>query len=337
MTSPLGFNVALVKLHDYPRFLDRMRKLQPSAITACIDSDNDIDKVLKLRGDLPDVKIVGRVVHPVDGAFHLKPKAIGDNRQYVASPADVLNRWGALGKNGGILYLANEPGTDNKDDVARLVMWMVECIQLATGSGISLCIGNFSTGTPGMNDGEWDSRFDPVLKALSGSDMHYLGVHEYRPNPGRILRFVGAIERAKTLGIKPPRFLITEAGWDRDVNSTEPSNLRGYKSRAISGDAFAQQYINLCERDYRPYIDAGILLAVCIFCYGNTGGWEDFDVEEDTGFWDRLAKWNYRPALPPPVTATPAPTFISPPAMPHKYARIVNLLRELANEFDELD
>lgn len=345
--SPLTFNCHLPYIKNYPRFIKRMQKLNPRGLVGLVDSDNDMPMIEGLKADLPNTRIVGRVVvKDRDGEFHLKPKAKDDNREWIASPVDFMNRWGRLGRRGGTLYAENEPGTgydpakaDEVGDVERLVKWTVQTAQMGMLNDTSLCLLNLGTGQPKIFNDEWDSIFDPILKMPPGTwDRHMIGLHEYKPRPGRILRLKALLKRCQTLKVQPPKLGITECGWDRDPNSTEDSKLRGYKVRGMNGLAYFNDLRELIEVDYRPFIDAGILLFVAVFCYGNSGGWDDMDVENDDGFWEALNEWKYVPGT---VTPTPEPQP-EPEKEPEKpvpvnpYAKIVALLRELANELEQL-
>lgn len=345
--SPLSFNAFLPKIHNYPRFIKRMQKLNPRALVALVDSDNDIPMIERLKGDLPNTKIVGRVVvEDTDGKFHQKPQAQGDTRDWVASPSDFMNRWGRLGRSGRTLYALNEPGTayeatkaDEVANIERLVKWTCQTLQMGTLSDTSVCALNMGTGQPGLVNGEWDPIFDPILKLPPGTwDRHLIGLHEYLPKPGRILRLKALVKRCETLKVQPPKLLITEAGWDFDPNSGEPTWYNGYRSRSRSGEIFFNDMRTLIEVDYRPYIDAGILLAVCVFCYGcSSSRWNAYDVEEDDGFWACVDGWQYVPAAAPVVVLPPA-TVEEPKPVPatKRYAKIVALLRELADELEQL-
>lgn len=313
--NPFGVNAAITYIHDFPRFVRRMKKLNPRTLTARIDNWNDAPKIEALRGELPNTTIIGRyVIEKTDGEFHTQPKAEKDaGKEWVASPMNCLNSWGRLGKQGGMLYLANEPGTahdpnstDDQMNLDRLVRWTVEALTMATFSETSLAVLGLGTGQPVLVNGEWDSVFDPILQMPPGTwQRHAINLHEYLPRPGRVLRFAGLFARAKTLHAPKQRIVLTEAGWDRDQNAREDSKLRGYKSRDISGGDFARQTIYVVENDYRPYIDDGSLMGVDGFCYGNSGGWEDMNFEDDDGFWEVIDGWTYYPSNSTPIAVQP--------------------------------
>lgn len=315
MACPIGVNAHIRYIKDWTLFAERMVDLRPAAIVAMVDKDEHIPYVLKLADDLRPIGtlVVGRVwVADIEGQFHLKPAAPGDERKYIVSPADALNAWGVLGDRGKrdnvSLYLMNEPSGYNADWRARLCDWWGEAFQLATARHISLVGPNFATGHPELTaDGlEWTPDLDRLLHEFGASNLHYLGLHEYLPGIGvnnRVGRVQAVINRCNRLGIKPPRVLITEAGYDSDGKDQH----NGYKSRNMSGTAYANIMIETWKRDYEPL---KVVLAMCVFSYGDSGGWGNFDTEPDAPFWAFMT--NHAPLkktgpLPPVGMPTPAP------------------------------
>jgi len=275
-------NIQCQYVADWGKTLDFLRKLDPVAVVACIDSMNAKNRVFELQQALPNTRVIGRFVFGNDGGMHLKPLAAGDNREYVVSPTDALNAWGELGKDGRTLYLLNEPQANGalQDDISRLVRWMLEALNIATERGISLCIANFGVGHPAlMGNGEYDARFDDVLNMLSKRrDTHSLGMHVYQP-ADTFTRLDGLIKRCKSLGITPPRVHITEAGFDA---ASGGDALNGYKSRGYSGSQFAAFQIDKLKNVYSAYIVDDVLQSVATFCWGNDASWKAFNVENDT-------------------------------------------------------
>lgn len=349
---PLGVNAHLAYV-DIGKLIERMQWLRPRTLVGFIDSDNDMPKVRTLKAALPDTLVIGRAYlkDGVEGKFHLQPEAPGDIREYIAAPADVVNRWGDLGKIGMSLNVHNEPGTDDPDRVTRLVKWTCDALDYAVTQAVHLTVLNLATGHPRLSGKQWDYLFDPLLLTLSKyRDWHTLGLHEYLPEDGRIGRFKAMIERCKVLGIQPPRVVMTEFG----VDSGPGEKVNGYKSRGWDGADYAMKLIDLVERVYRPYLDDGTLLGLNVFSYGNSGIWNNYDVSTDQGYWDTLKDWHYQPTAVKPVEVIPvdilvdkkAPEILQPaapvapattPAAPSSYATIAGLLRQLADAFEALD
>lgn len=285
MTSRLTVNVQCQYVADWAKTLAFLRALQPTAVVACIDSMNALNRVLELQQALPNTKVIGRYVFANDGAMHMKPQAAGDTRKYIVSPQDAINAWGDLGKDGRMLYLLNEPMANGapQEDIARLSAWCVAAIEYAASKNVSLCLLNFGVGHPALvgTNSEYDMRFDDVLKALSAHrDTMALGMHIYQP-ADTFTRLDGLVKRCKWLGITPPRVHITEAGFDAGSGGDA---LSGYRSRGYTGEQFAAFMIDKTRNVYSPYITDDIVQSVAVFCWGNEASWKAFNVENDDGF-----------------------------------------------------
>lgn len=316
--SIIGVNAHMNYMRNRPLFYERMRRLNPSMIVAFIDDMNHRHWIDDLKRNLPDTIVVSRMYHPMDGAFHMRRH---DGAEWVSSPSDTLNWLGGLGRDGLVCSLLNEPGTGG--DVERLMKWTTETLVRATHMGVVTCIGNFSVGTPGIRESEWEPGFDLLLKALQDSP-HYLGLHEYLPGETyRVGRILMMIRRCATLGYKMPKVLITEYGVDTDGGA-----LNGYRSRGWTGQQYAETLCEVAQRVYMPLVNASVLHGAAVFCYGNSGGWENFDVETDNGFWDTLEKHAPRYKAPaPPIPVKPMPT---------DWTIVRNLVHNISLQLDEL-
>lgn len=330
MTQPNGFNIHLRYVKDIGKLYRRMDSLQPAVQTVMIDKDEHIPFVLDLAARYPQTLIVGRVRDVNDGGFHTEPVNDPQQRKYIASPNDFLNRWGALGQGKNLsLYTLNEPMCKEDmtdDEIKRLTDWYVETVNLAKGRGISLTGPNFGYGQPGLNrpvNDQWDARLDPLLYNLSANrDTMFLALHEYGPGePHHLGRLLFMLARCHELKILAPKIVIPEFGLD---STTSPQN--GYKARGLSGDAYVKQMSPVIKRIYMPLVEQGILLGWCFFSYGNSGGWDAFDVEDDEPFFDTLsyaiASGSMKPTKPippyfpppePPVVIEPPPAPVEPP------------------------
>lgn len=279
--TPIGLNIRLRYIQDIAGLRKRLADLKPAWCVLCIDKDPHAEYVKQFAIENPDIRFIARMVdvnpdsdkaEPRDGKWHLKP---ADGRKYLASPEDFLNRWGELGKNGLTLNVSNEPTgypmSDQPDNLQRLADWTLELLKLATARGISVCVLNFATGHPmlvkGPNGTEWPSVFDGVLRYVSEQRLHLIGLHEYLPGVGindRVGRIGALINRCTTLGIKPPRVVITEYG----VDNNGPAALDGYKSRNWPGDFYAHELYNHIETTYRAPLESGVLEGLAVFVYG---------------------------------------------------------------------
>jgi hypothetical protein len=300
--SLIGGNILLNHLRNKQYVISRLKILNPVLCVATVDNSTDMKQIVDLRAELPNTLVIGRVYHPQDGAYHMKPD---DSRYWIASPIDFLNAWGDLGKNGGVLYALNEPGTDIDDvTMTRLVSWTCETIKLANVRGIRLCVLNLATGHPKLINGEWDNRFDPVLKMLSEHRQHMLGCHEYDIGDNdRTGRIEAMFKRCITLGIQPPLVALTETGYDK--SDGEPDNLNGYKSRGLTGEQLGQRRAEVWRRFYLKHPE---IIGEAVFCAGDT--WSAFDFQEDNGFWGYLIA---NPVVRPIPTPLPIPPAVSSP------------------------
>jgi len=309
--NKIGVNILLSHVKDYNRLLSRLRTLKPSAVVATVDGKNDIPRVTALRAARPDTLVIGRVYYEQDGAMHTKPQATGDNNYWVVSPENALNEWGELGRNGGVLYLANEPGT-NPENILRLMDWTCQVIELAHQRGIRLCVMNLSVGTPRIEDG-WgvykrdtgEVTLDPVLRLLAQYREMMLGLHEYLPGDKRVGRLDYLYSRCRALNIQVPNICITEFGYDA-LDGADPKN--GYKSRDISGQEYAKTLLGVYQAVYAPHPE---IIGATVFCAGDNGSWRAFDTEQDSGFWDELIRDSQ--LLEPPKTPTPTKPLPIPP------------------------
>lgn len=322
--TPIGLNIRLRYVQDIAALRKRLADLKPAWCVLCIDKDDHAPYVIQFAKENPDIKFIARVVdvnpdapgtEPRDGKWHLKP---ADGRQYLASPEDFLNRWGELGKGGLTLNVSNEPNgyvdKNHPDNLRRLAEWTLDVLKLATARGISLCVLNFATGHPvlvkGANGTEWVNVFDDVLKYVSEHRQHVIGLHEYLPGIGidfRVGRLGAMVNRCTTLGIKPPRVVITEAG----VDYAGEKDRDGYISRGWGSDFYADALYDLMNVPYKPLLEAGTLEGACVFVYADQGRFKNFDVETDDVFHKtllrRAQKWAQSAV--PPTTATTTGEF----------------------------
>lgn len=165
------------------------------------------------------------------------------------------------------------------------------------------------------------------------------------------------IDQCHEWNIQPPRIVITEAGFDftGDIGAwlnrlkfTPPNkSINGWKTLVEQWHSWWPQWS--AEEAYAKQIqwaqdalwtDAE---AVLLFGWGDSGGWGAYDVSA-AGVLQTQLESASAPVVVPPVVTPPTPTPQQPPAEPPQtpapakpYARIVALLRALADEFEELD
>jgi len=281
--SRVGPWVALNHVKDRGRLLTFCEQLNPSVMLGFVGKTADVHQIIELQAELPDTLMVSRVyTHDGDdpqksneGKYHLDP---ADGRRYLASPADCLNTWGVLGRDGRVLNLLNEPSAYlGQAETQRLIDWLGELIPLADKQDVTLCVPNFGSQHPRIIDSMWDPQFDPVLRLLSGS-RHYLSFHEYGP-AGGVGGINAMVKRCEHLKIKPPRVIITEFGIDHQQG--EEDKLRGYRTRHWSGGYYADWVVRQFETTYKPLVESGVLVGMCLYTWADPGGWADMNIEED--------------------------------------------------------
>lgn len=297
--SFFGSNVDLPYVRDYGRFLEYHRRLDPVVMTLIVDKPEQREKLLAAARDLPNAKIIARVWHELDGAFHLPPQAPGDNRPEIASAEGYIDEFSALGKGNLILSVLNEPTAFNPlADQVKLVDWCVRGIKRADETQTQIILPNWADRNPFVSGGMWapDVRvhganapidlYDPMLLAIANAkhpDLFCIGLHLYGPD-----RYIdtlgGLVGRCAWLDIPCPPVYVTEYGLD-SVFSGDPQN--GYVGR-MPGDGYARWHANELAGVLRPYAERGIVRGVTTFGYGHTGKWIGYDVEPDRVFQDTM-------------------------------------------------
>ena len=312
--SPITLNVHLGSCNIGQLILDA-RALQVGALLLMIDNLNDAPKIAHVQAQLPGVLIVARCWHPEDYRFH-EP---GGDEGWVLSPRHFLDFFGFLGREGRVLYVLNEPS--GYSNTARLVDWLLEVVRLARTREIRICLANFATGHPASwqgRDQEWDHEYDRLLVELHQSRYDgwvYLGLHEYGPGDNsRLGRFQQVAASCVRLGLRIPQIFVSEWGIDTEY-AGDPHN--GWRTRAITDEEpeYFNYLIGRYNRFYASSIRAGSLIGLAIFCYGDSGGWGNYRVDNARTFMDLLVKQgpkeNIMVSVPtyPPLIATNDPRW----------------------------
>lgn len=229
--------------------------------------------------------------------------------------------------------------------VKSSVRWAIEVIGAARRHGLKVVVLNLSSGTPQPDDWRQPLALE-LLRALdSNRDIAVLGLHEYAcgvitsgfiggwptlilqkdwPPDVRSLtmwhcgRYMFLIRACEAAGIRPPRIVITEFGFDdmSDVKAWAEmlprtpgyGSIRGWKSLveawkawypAWTAEDVLYQSIDYSERVtyWHPAVE-GLLW----FCEGASSPvWDQFNIERQTGLKTRLEERMT------PVTTIPAP------------------------------
>ena len=308
----IGANAAIRYLKAFDAHINFWREVNPAVSLAYVDKPEHVGWIHEYAAALPNTLIVARVGHPLDGAFHLAPTAPGDTRHYIASPIDYHNQYGDLGRVSNVaLSILNEPnGYAPPAETMRLVAWLTEYIGLAIASKTKSVLFNWADKHPKIVAGMWTSEYDGVLKLMSAHpELFYMGLHTYGPD--EIVSVInGYLERCKFLNITPCKVIFSEWGID-STGGVE----RGYKDYANYKNIYAQWQIIQVKNALAAYIKSGILVGMCIFQEGNSGGWESFDIETDAACKAEIKRAALAGETAVPVTQPPV---VTPPTEPPK-------------------
>lgn len=313
---------------DYlPTFL---RQLNPSAIVVM----DDFALAQGLHTMLGQTIVIYRQYNQNEGALW----------KVIAPEAYVINQAG-ITKPGMPLYVMNE--MDSKappEDLNAACKWMARVMELLAVKG---CVGVFDNAGPGQpvsrwftDDATWNA-VKPLFEAFKRYPQMYWGLHPYWYSEDLQPIYQSAIHRTiapvlKGRGFDMPNVIFTEMGRD----ALNGSKANGWRTAGITEEQFAAEIIKARNTLWtEPYIRGA-----CLYCYGSTDTrWQAFDVESARILHSALIGANITQQPVPTPTPTPAPIPAPTPEPPQTpapvkpYARIVALLRELADEFEQLD
>jgi hypothetical protein len=246
-----------------------IQRIRPAVVLAYLDKRDNawiLDEIEKVN---PQGRLVVRMFHQDDYRFHLD----GIDRGYVKSPQSFINEFSWAQGPRRWVQVMNEPsGYENK---AKLNAWFTEVMELCP---YPLAVFNFATGHPADSNGRWVNDFDGSIRTLNKYRKKHLAcLHEYGPGTAyRIGRYRQFHNRCKDLGISPLPVFINEWGVDAAYDG-DP--LNGYKSRGWDSRVYYEQLLYWYNNFYLPEVKAGLVYGMSIFSYGNSGGWQNFDIE----------------------------------------------------------
>lgn len=283
----LGLNLSLDHTLDVKVRDDFNRALQPACTVVMVDSAKDIPKVIAYQQAHRYTQVVGRVFYELDGGMHDEPKAPGDaGKRYVVSPLDWINEVGALGQgDNGWCYVMNEPdGVHASDELKdRLVSWIEEWQQLAIIRGVKSVLFNFGDRHPKIVSGQWESRYHGILRTCARHpDLFRIGLHCYGDDP-LAEHLAALVATCEALGIKPIETVVTEYGLDTHNGSPD-----GYVARGVESVLYAGWMDTTINGELRPYIDAGVVVGICVFCWNANPRWNKFDVQLDQAWREAI-------------------------------------------------
>lgn len=328
MASRLSLNIHGDNVPNKGRLLEFLQATQPRAVLVM----DNFALVQELKALLPETMLIYRA-WPDDGIY----------RQL--SPEDWVSR--KLAELGGLdvwVYTTNEPGFSD-----AALNWLARVMELAQPRGLKLVVGNWAVGTPDTQN-DWP-RARRLLELLDQNRATMvMGLHEYAcgiitsgfvgGNPQFIApeswpqdvrnislfhcgRFNFLVRYCRSIGLNPPRIVITEHGFD-DVSDIKPwadslarpgnyLNIRGWKSLQAQWPQWFNPLGWSPERalfEQLAYADRVIyqnspVEAQLIFSWGHSSqDWEQFDVSQALEFQQHVIRYAQQPADRP---APPAP------------------------------
>lgn len=310
--SRVSYNIHAQVVKNHDRLMSHLQVLNPVAVLVL--DGKGLGREIKQM--LPNTQVIIREYGSKgDDTIHLQmsPEQFLKERAHLAEGQQYL------------LYTSNEPGFDK-----NIIDWHVQLMELAAKQGVPLVIGNFAVGIPRPE--EW-SQARRMLELLDQHrDLFVLGLHEYgcgvmtsglvggAPNdpahPNYILtqnwpakatgltqfhcgRFNFLIQYCQSVGIKPPRIMLTEHGMDdlSDIKSWSSTlkvrsgylNVRGWKSLTdqwiewYGGQGWSPEraYFEQLKWADQAVYQGSIVEAQCIFSWGHSSDmWEQFDIAE---------------------------------------------------------
>jgi hypothetical protein len=317
----IGYHVITGHVANWPLLLHQVGRLDAALHVLHMDAPDHFEKFVKpFQSAAPGALIVVRPWHSQERFYHYPHS--DPNQRFVASPRDVLGKWGHLGREGRVLELLCD--VDGSQHIDRLADWCAEVIDLATKAGITLALPSFATGNPPLpNESAWTTGHDRLLKILSAArERHYVSVHEYLPlAPWRVGRFALWLNaRCDKLGIPAPRVLVTEYGFDAGAD-----DKTHWRSRGLNLTQYAATLSRFAQEQYLP---AANVVGAAVYTVGRLVPREEFSVESEGldaaanrhPFFDTLMDTAPRrtpePVVPEPVKPVDPPTEPTKPVKP---------------------
>lgn len=337
MGSRISVNIHGNSVTDKNRLLQFLQAIQPRAVLVM----DNFALVQEIKTLLPGTIVIYRTWPDDDIHMRVSPE------EWVNRKVSELGGWDAWA------YTTNEPGFSD-----ALINWTVRVMELAQARGLKLVVGNWAVGTPEPHD--WP-RARRMLELLDQNrSTMIMGLHEYAcgiitsgfvggsprfiepqswpQDTGALTmwhlgRFKFLLQACAQMGIRPPRIILTEHGFD-DVSDIKPwaetleraagyLNIRGWKSivpqwlRWFGGLGWSAEralFEQLAYADRAIYQNSPVE-AQLIFSWGHSSqDWDQFDVSQAFEFQNLLATAAGAVPTPPPAPAAPVGTTTPPPA-----------------------
>jgi hypothetical protein len=335
VSSKLSYNV--VGIGDAGKLMAHLLKIQPKA---ALFYGQDIEFARAVKSALPDTAVLIR--HwPDENAWH-------------TPPLDYVNRYAPTVGSDLYLVLNNESGFSQE-----FLDWTLAVMKLCVERKVHAAVLNLNTGTPKPE--EWPKARAILELASQHSELFVVSLHEYAgavvtsglyggwPDnagvaPGQsggknlippenwpksidgvtafhMGRYHFLLSYCKSIGLKPPRIIITESGFDTtgdilgflDKQPRTPpySSLSGWKTLVNAWKRFwpqwtaMQAYFNQIRYAIETYYQDAE--AVLVFGWVNGGEWDFDDLSQQQEWQDALEAYVSAPAPTPAPVPQPVP------------------------------
>lgn len=344
VSSKLSYNV--VGIRDVGKLMAHLLKIRPKA---ALFYGQDIEFAHAVKSALPDTTVLIR---------HWP-----DEKAWLTPPLDYINRYAPTVGSDLYLVLNNESGFSQE-----FLDWTLAVMKLCVDRKIHAAVLNLNTGTPKPE--EWPKARAILELASQHPELFVVSLHEYAGavvtsglyggwpdnagvTPGQpggknlippenwpksidgvtmfhLGRYHFLLAYCKSIGLKPPRIIITEAGFDTtgDIQGfldkqprTPPhTSLSGWKTLVNAWHAWWKQWTPMQAywNQWKWAIETVYpdVEAVLLFGWVNGGEWDFDDLSLEQEWQDALEAYVSAPAPQPtpPPTPPPAPVPVPPPA-----------------------
>lgn len=354
MGSRISYNIHGQFVADHDKLINHLRKIKPASVLVM----DGLGLAREIKANLPDTVVINRI-YP------------DDDIQNRMSPADWLKQRAPQAEGGIFQYTSNEAGfstnlinwhiqlmelaikSKTPLVIGNMSVGTPEATDWAAGRRIlELCDQHRDLFIMGLHEyacgvivsgflGGWPENAGVApIPANAGKGKNLIPVANW-PTPMDAAqmtmfhcgRFKFLIQYCKSIGLKPPRIILTEhgfddvsdiKGWSERLHMTPPyTTIRGWKS---SINQWRDWYNNvpgwspqramfeqLAYADRTLYQNSAVESQL-LFCWANDqSNWSQFDLSNADEFQGYLENYALQTPAPPPV---PVPVPVPPPPPP---------------------
>ena len=311
-----------------------LERWQPAIVTVLEPNPNE---VRDLRKACPNTTVIGRIYHPDNEYTH----------RIMGNPTDAA-RWAhasvmEYAQPEVDYYVTNNEVCQQWHQLENLKSYTDTWMRLADSNGYKCAILTWSVGNPGDvgdQDGwkHW-ARFEDTLR-YANDNGHIANYHSYgwpgifEPDAAwYVLRQEEKIipRLIREFGLNKLKFAVTELGIDGliDQHDRRKKGWRTFDSPA----SYVNQLLEY-EKRVKLYPFADKILGATIFCYGDSGGWHEYEISGEVV--DLLAN-HYHDNPTGNQHRTFIPTIRKEPDSPKDSTGTVSIERRLTDSFEALN